>query len=63
MITIFIISTKMAALAILKKTKFSNKGYGVIIFVHDVAIKFYHVTQITLQMWPCDQSLVTVARL
>ena len=24
-------------------------------------IKFYHVTQIILQMWSCDQSLVTIA--
>ena len=47
-------SAKMAILGILKI-------YDVKISVCDVTNKIDHVTQIILQMWSCDQSLVTLA--
>ena len=38
-ITILMMSTKMATLGLLKTKVYWNKGYGVIIFVHDVTNK------------------------
>ena len=39
MITIFMMSAKMATLGLLKIKVFWNKGYDVIIYVHDVTKK------------------------
>ena len=39
MITILMISAKMANLGLLQIKVFKNKGYGVIIFVNDVITK------------------------
>ena len=41
-------SAKMATPSLLKITVFLNKGYNIIIPVHDVTNKFYHVIQIIL---------------
>ena len=41
-------SAKMATPALFKTTIFLNKGYDVIIPVHGVPTKFYHVIQIIL---------------
>ena len=60
MVTILMMSAKVTTPGLLKIRVFSNNGYDVIIFVHDVPIKFYGGIQIILQMWSCDQSLVTV---
>ena len=55
---------KIANLGFLKIKIFYNKGYyHVIVFLHDFTNKLYHVTQIILYMWSCDQSFVTVALL
>ena len=43
-------SATLAILDPLKIKLFWNKGYGVIIFTHDVTKKFYNTTQIMLQM-------------
>ena len=59
MVRILMMSAKMATLGLLKIKIFRNKGYDVIPSLHDVLMKFYHVTQIILSMWSCDQSLVT----
>ena len=59
MVTILMISAKMATLGLLKIKLLWNNGYDVIIPVHDVR-KNYHVTQIILQMWSCDQRFVTL---
>ena len=58
MVAILMTSAKLDALGLLKLKIFWNKGYGVITSVHDVT-KFYYVTQIILEMWSCDQSLIT----
>ena len=50
----------MVAIVMMLKV-FWNKGYEVIISVHNVTNKFYHVTQIILYMWSYDQSLKTLA--
>ena len=63
MVTILMMSAKMATLGLVEIRVFWKKGYDVIVFVHDVTKKFYHVIQIILYMWSCDQSLVTVAYL
>ena len=39
MVTILMMSAKMATLGLLKKKLFSNNGYDVITFVHDVTNK------------------------
>ena len=39
MVTIFIMSVKLATLGLLKLKVFQNKGYDVITFVHDVINK------------------------
>ena len=59
MVAILIIPTKLATLGLLKIRVFWNKGYDAITFVHDVTAKFYHVTQIILWIWSCDQSMLT----
>ena len=41
-------SAKMATLGLFKANLFWNKGYDIIIYVHDVNKKSYHVTQIIL---------------
>ena len=63
MVTILMMSAKMATLGLVEIRVFWKKGYDVIVFVHDVTKTFYHVIQIILYMWSCDQSLVTVAYL
>ena len=54
-------SAKMAPPGLLKTMLFSNKGYDVIVSVHDVVDKIYNVIQFILSMRSCDQSLVTLA--
>ena len=53
----------MAILTLLKLKVFWKKGYDVIISVYDVINKIDPVTQIILQMWSFDQSLVTLVLL
>ena len=48
MFTILMIPAKTTIPGLLKIKVFLNKGYDVIIFVHDVPAKFYHVIQIIL---------------
>ena len=60
MVTILIMLAKLATLGFLKIKVFRNKGYDVITSLYDVINEIYHVTQILLQMWSCDQSLVTL---
>ena len=55
-------SAKLATLGLLK-IKVFNKGYDLIFFPRMSLTKFYNVTKIILQMWSCDQSLVTVEKL
>ena len=38
-VTILMMSAKMATLGLLKQKLFENKGYDVIIFIHDVTNK------------------------
>ena len=59
MVTILMMSGKIAGL--LKIKVFWNKGYDVIIISMMSPTKYYQVIQIILQMWPCDQILVTVS--
>ena len=47
-VTILMMSAKMATLSILKIKVFWNKGYDVIILSITSLTKFYHVTQIIL---------------
>ena len=54
MVTILIMSVKLATLGLLKSKVFQNKGYNVIILSMTSSTQFYHVTQIILQMWPCE---------
>ena len=51
----------MATPGLLKIRIFGNKGYDVMISVHDVNNKFLLCIQTILQMWSCDLKLVTVA--
>ena len=53
-------SAQIATPGHLKRKKFWNKGYDVTISVHDVTRTFYSVIQTKLQMWSCDQNLVTL---
>ena len=55
------ISAKTITLGLLKIKVCWNKGYNVITSVHDVTKKSYHVHQMKLQIWSCDQSFVTLA--
>ena len=48
MVTILMISAKMATPGLLKLKDFWSKGYDVIIFVYDVTKKFYHLIVIIL---------------
>ena len=48
MVTILLMSAKMATLGLLKIKVFLNKDYDVIISVHDVIKKIYRVTPIIL---------------
>ena len=48
MIAILMMSAKLATLGLPKIKVFWNKGYDVMISVHDVTNKFYHVTQVIL---------------
>ena len=41
MVTVFMMSAKMATIALLKTNGFLNKGYGIIISVHDVTNKIF----------------------
>ena len=56
MVAILIISTKLVALGLLKVKIFWNKGYDIIISIHDVInqissqILLYYITD--LLMWP-----------
>ena len=63
MVTILMMLAKMATLGLLNIKVFRNKGYDVAISLYDVINKIYHVNQILLQMWSCDQSLVTLGLL
>ena len=49
MVVILIMSAKLATPGLVKKV-FQNKGYDIIISVHDVTNKSFHVTQIMLQI-------------
>ena len=48
MVTILMMSAKMATLGFLKIKEFRNKGYDAIIYVYHVSTKIYHVTQISM---------------
>ena len=64
MVTILMISAKLAILGLLKIKVFWNKGYGVIIFVHDVTNKILsrdsdHIEVVV--MWPkCSNSMISM---
>ena len=60
MVTILMMSAKMATPGFCKIKVFCIKDY-VIISVNDVTKNFYHVIEIILYMWSLDQSLVTLA--
>ena len=62
MVTILMVSAKMATLGLLKIKVFLNKGYDVLIFAHDVTNQIlsrdsYYIVDV----WSCNQSLVTLA--
>ena len=48
MVAILMKSVELATLGLLRRKVFWNKGYDVLVCVHDVTNKIYHVTQITL---------------
>ena len=48
MVTILMMSAKMATLGLLKTKVFRNKGYDVIFMSMTPSTKIYHVTQILL---------------
>ena len=48
MVAMLIMSAKMATLGLLKIRPFSNKGYDVILSVHNVTSKFVYEIQIIL---------------
>ena len=55
MLTILILSAKMATPSLLKVNVFSNKGYDAIIHVHDITNKFWSSGLnciVDLFMWP-----------
>ena len=56
-------SPKLAFPALLRLKVFQNKDYDVIIMDYDVTGKIVSRDSITLQIWACEQSLVTVASL
>ena len=47
-VTILMTSAKMVTLVLFKVKIFWNKGYDVIIYVHDVPTNFYHMNKIIL---------------
>ena len=48
---IFMMSAKLATIGLLKIKNFSNKGYDIINFVHDVSIKFLsHVSNYVIEV-------------
>ena len=55
MVTI-LMSAKVASLVSLKIKVFFNKGYNLM----SSSTKMYHVTQIILFLWSCDNSLETL---
>ena len=59
MITILMMLAKMATLGLLKKTYFKIKIMTSYFLSMTLSKKFYHVTQIILQMRSYGQSLVT----
>ena len=63
MVTILMMSAKLASPGHLKIKTFRNKAYDVIISDWTSPAKFYYATQIILLMWSYDQSLVTLASL
>ena len=65
MVTILMISAKMAVLGLLKIKVFREKGYDVIIYVHDVTnnISSRDSNFIVNVVKVCNQSLVTLALL
>ena len=56
-------ANEMATLNLLRIKVFWDKVYDVRIFSKMPPTKFYHVIQIILQMWSCNQSLVTLGLL
>ena len=56
MVTIFIMSVKIATLGLLKINVFQNKGYYILISVHDVTKNILSRDKLYCR---CDQSLVT----
>ena len=64
MVAILMMSAKLATLGLLKIKVFWNKGYGVIIFVHDVTNKILsrdsnHIEVVV--MWPkCGNSMISM---
>ena len=59
-VPILMMSKKLAALGLLETKIFQNKGYDVIISVHDVNNNILsRDLKIVLQIWSCDQSLAT----
>ena len=47
-VTILMTPAKMVTLVLFKVKIFWNKGYDVIIYVHDVPTNFYHMNKIIL---------------
>ena len=60
-VTILMMSAKMATLGLLKIKVFLNKDYDVIFLSMTSATKFYHMNQIVFKILLCDQSSVTLA--
>ena len=59
MVTILMISVKMATVGFLKSSYFEIKVMTSYILSMTSPTKFLHVTQIILYMWLCDQNLLT----
>ena len=60
MVVTLMMSAKLTTPGLLKIKVFQNKGYDVIMSVHDPQTKCYHMTQIILLIRSCDQGLVTL---
>ena len=58
---IVMMSAKLATLGLLKKRYFENKIMMSQFLPMTLSTKFYHMTQIILYEWSCDQNLVTLA--
>ena len=61
MVSILMITAKIATPGFLKIKIFFKKAYGVIVFSMTSPTEFYHVIQIIMYMWFCDPILVTLA--